>query len=181
VALFIWVYGSAENPLGFLEIKLVVPPEWNSGHGERKRRRGLPAARLLRWGGRGRRGGLEDHDDVQVAVGDGRSRPVHVRRRRCSSAARNPAYSRRDSSIKRVRELYWVLGKTWVQGIWKWLTGLLGPRAAAGDRSPRRAISVTPQVLLRDFTQAYTIEPIITCGLVWAKDNKLGDQDPKKV
>jgi hypothetical protein len=56
---------------------------------------------------------------VRVTVGDGRSRSVHVRRRRCSSAARNPAYSRRDSSIKRVRELHWVLGKTWVQGIWK--------------------------------------------------------------
>jgi hypothetical protein len=26
--------------------------------------------------------------------------------------------------------------------------------------------SVTPQVLLRVFTQAYTIKPIITCGLV---------------
>jgi hypothetical protein len=26
--------------------------------------------------------------------------------------------------------------------------------------------AVTPQVLLRVFTQAYTIEPIITCGLV---------------
>jgi hypothetical protein len=39
--------------------------------------------------------------------------------------------------------------------------------------------NVTPQVLLRVFTQAYTIEPIITCGLVWAKDTKLGGQDPK--
>jgi hypothetical protein len=27
-------------------------------------------------------------------------------------------------------------------------------------------LHVTPQVLLRVFTQAYTIEPIITCGLV---------------
>jgi hypothetical protein len=63
------------------------------------------------------REGLEDHGDVRVAVGDGRSRPVTVRRRRCSSAARNLAYSQRDSSIKRVRELHWVLGKTWVQGI----------------------------------------------------------------
>jgi hypothetical protein len=68
-------------------------------------------------------GGLEDHGDVQVAVGDGRSWPVHVRRRRCSSAARNPAYSRRDRSIERVRELHGMLGKTWVQGIGKRLTG----------------------------------------------------------
>jgi hypothetical protein len=32
-------------------------------------------------------------------------------------------------------------------------------------RSQATAI-VTPHVLLRVFTQAYTIEPIITCGLV---------------
>jgi hypothetical protein len=32
------------------------------------------------------------HGDVRVAVGDGRSRPVHVRRRGSSSAARSPAY-----------------------------------------------------------------------------------------
>jgi hypothetical protein len=30
--------------------------------------------------------------DVRVAVGDGRSRPVRVRRRGSSSAARSPAY-----------------------------------------------------------------------------------------
>jgi hypothetical protein len=60
---------------------------------------------------------------VRDAVGDGRSRPVHVRRRRCSSAARNPAYSRCDRSIERVRELHGMLGKTWVQGIGKRLTG----------------------------------------------------------
>jgi hypothetical protein len=140
-AIFIWVYGSAENPVGFLEIEPAVLSPIKQYPQRRKGRRGLPAARLLRWGGRGRRGGLEDHDDMRVAVGDGRSRLVHVRRRRCSSAVRNPAYSRRDSSIKRVKELHWVLGKTWVQGIWKWLTGMLGPRAAAGDRGPARAIS----------------------------------------
>jgi hypothetical protein len=140
-ALFIWVYGSAENSLGFLEIEPVVLSPIEQYPRRRKGRRGLPAARLLRWGGRGRRGGLEDHDDVRGAVGDGRSRPVLVRRRRCLSVARNPAYSRRNRSIKRVRELHWVLGKTWVQGIWKWLTGELGPRAAVGDRSPARAIS----------------------------------------
>jgi hypothetical protein len=141
VALFIWVYGSAENPLGFLKIEPTVLSPIKQYPQRRKGRRGLPAVRLLQWGGRGRRGGLGDHDDVRVAIGDGRSRPFHVRRRRCSSAARNPAYSQRGSSIRRVRELHWVLGKMWVQGIWKWLTGMLGPRAAAGDRSPVRAIS----------------------------------------
>jgi hypothetical protein len=54
---------------------------------------------------------------VRVAVGDGRSRLVHVRRQRCSSAARSPAKPGRDRSIERFRELHWVLGKTWVQGI----------------------------------------------------------------
>jgi hypothetical protein len=68
-------------------------------------------------------GGLWDHSDVRVAVGDGRSQPVHVRRRRCSSAARSPAYSRRDSSIEWVRELHGMLEKMWVQGIRRRLTG----------------------------------------------------------
>jgi hypothetical protein len=72
---------------------------------------------------RGCRGGLEDHGDVRVAIGDGRSRPVHVRRRRCSSAARNPAYSRHDRSIERVIELHEMLGNSWVQGIGKRLIG----------------------------------------------------------
>jgi hypothetical protein len=41
-------------------------------------------------------------------------------------------------SLERVRELHGMLGKTWVQGIGKRLTGKLGPRAAAEDRSPAR-------------------------------------------
>jgi hypothetical protein len=32
------------------------------------------------------------HGDVRIAVGDGRSRPVRVRRWGSSSAARSPAY-----------------------------------------------------------------------------------------
>jgi hypothetical protein len=111
------------------------PSQWNSGLGGRKGRRGLPAARLLRWGGRGCRGGPEGHGDVRVAVGNGRSRPVHVRRRRCSSAARNSACSRRDCPSEPVRELRQRSRRTGVQGIRQWITGLLGPRAAAGDRS----------------------------------------------
>jgi hypothetical protein len=89
----------------------------------KKGRRGLPAARLLRWGGRGCRGGPDGHDEVRVAVGDGRSWPVRVRRRGSSSTARSPAYSRRDRSIKRVRELHGMPGKMWVQGIGQRLTG----------------------------------------------------------
>jgi hypothetical protein len=41
-----------------------------------------------------------------------------------------------------------------------------GPYPKSRDEIPLRGRAVTPQVLLRDFTQAYTIEPIITCGLV---------------
>jgi hypothetical protein len=60
---------------------------------------------------------------VRVTVEDGRSWPVHVRRRGCSSAARSPACSLRDSSIGRVREIHGVPEKIWVQGIGRRLTG----------------------------------------------------------
>jgi hypothetical protein len=106
----------------------------------KKGRRGLPAARLLRWSGRGCRGGLDGHTVVRIVSSDGRSRSVHVRRRVSSSVVRNSACSRRDSPIKWARELHWMLGNTWVRGIGKWLTGWLGSRAVAGDRSPVRAI-----------------------------------------
>jgi hypothetical protein len=71
---------------------------------------------------------------VRVAVGDGWSRPVHVRRWRCSLAVRNPVYSRRDRSIERVRELHGMLGKTWVQGI--------GKRMVSSVHARRRKIEV---------------------------------------
>jgi hypothetical protein len=64
--------------------------------------------RLLRWSGRGCRGGLDGHTDVRIVSGDGRSRSVHVRRRANSSAARTPACSWRDSPIEWVRELHCV-------------------------------------------------------------------------
>jgi hypothetical protein len=139
--LFNWVTDISENsldssnpnPRSFPQFKQY--PRWKKG------RRGLPAARLLRWGGRGCRGGPVGHGDVRIAVGDGRSRPVRVRRWGSSSAARSPAYPGHNWPIERVRELHWVLGKTWLQGIWQWLTGELGPRAGAGDRSPTRVIS----------------------------------------
>jgi hypothetical protein len=60
---------------------------------------------------------------VRVAVGDGLSWLVHVRRRGCSSAARSPACSRRDSPIGRVREVHGMPEKIWVQGIGRGLTG----------------------------------------------------------
>ena len=121
--LFNWATDISENPLDSSNPNPRSFPQFKQYQRWKKGRRGLPAARLLRWGGRGCRGGSEGHDDVRVAVGDGWSRPVHVRRRGSSSAARSPAYSRRDSSIERVRELHGMLGKTWVQGIRQRLTG----------------------------------------------------------
>jgi hypothetical protein len=79
---------------------------------------------------------------VRVAVGDGRSWPVHVLKRGYSSAARSPACSRRDSPIERVRELHQGTRKGCARGIEEWLTGELGPRAQAGDRSPVKSCRV---------------------------------------
>jgi hypothetical protein len=59
--LFNWVADNSENPRSIPQIKKYLR--------RKKGWRGLPAARLLRWGGRGCRGGLEGHDDVRVAVG----------------------------------------------------------------------------------------------------------------
>jgi hypothetical protein len=138
--LFNWVTDISENPLDSSNPNPRSFPQFKQYPRRKKGRRALPAARLLRWGGRGCRGGPEGHGDVRVAVGDGRSRPVHVRRRGSSAVARIPAYLGHNWPIERVRELHWVLGKTWLQGIWQWLTGELGPRAGAGDRSSARVI-----------------------------------------
>jgi hypothetical protein len=57
-------------------------------------------------------GGLDGHADVRIVSGDGRSRSVHVHRLVNSSVARTLAYLRWYSSIERVKELYWMIGKT---------------------------------------------------------------------
>jgi hypothetical protein len=79
--------------------------------------RGLPAAREVR-----RRVGLAPgsscgHDEVRLAVGDGRNRSVHERRRVSSSAACAPAYPRRYRSIQGHEKLHEVLMSRLVQGI----------------------------------------------------------------
>jgi hypothetical protein len=51
---------------------------------------------------------------------------------------RNPACSQRDCPSEPVRDLLQRSRRTGVQGIREWLSGLLGPRAAAGDRSSAR-------------------------------------------
>jgi hypothetical protein len=138
--LFKWVTDIAENPLGSSNPNPRSFPQIKQYPRRKKWRRGLPAARLLRWGGRGCRGGPDGHDDVRVAVGDGRSQPVHVHRRGSSSAARSPAYPGRNWPIKRVRELHQGSRKGCARGIEEWLTGELRPCAGAGDRSPARVI-----------------------------------------
>jgi hypothetical protein len=138
--LFKWVTDISENPLDSSNPNPRSFPQIKKYPWRKKGWRGLPAARLLRWGGRGCRGGPEGHDDVRVAVEDGRSRPVRVRRQGSSSAARSPAYPGRNWPIKQVRELHQGSRKGCARGIEEWLTGVLGLRAGAGDRSPARVI-----------------------------------------
>jgi hypothetical protein len=139
--LFKWVTDISENPLDSSN------PNPRSFPRRKKGRRGLPAARLLRWGGRGCRGGSEGHDDVRVAIGDGRSRPVHVRRRESSSAARSLAYPGLNWPIKRVRELHQGSRKGCARGIEEWLTGVPSLCAQVGGRSPVRSIFASRWVL----------------------------------
>jgi hypothetical protein len=71
------------------------------------------------------------HDEVRLDDGDGRNRPVHVRRRASSSAAGAPAYPRRYSSIQGHGKLHGVLRSLPVQGIEERLTVELGLRSPA--------------------------------------------------
>jgi hypothetical protein len=75
-------------------------------------------------------GGPCGHDEVRLDDGDGRNRPVHVRRRASSSAAGALAYPRRHRSIQGHRELHGVLKSQPVQGIEE-LTVELGLRSPA--------------------------------------------------
>jgi hypothetical protein len=139
--LFKWVTDISENPLDSSNPNPRSFPQIKQHPRRKKGRRGLPAARLLRWGGRGCRGGPDGHDDVRVAIGDGRSWSVRVRRRGSSSATRSPAYPGRKWPIKRVRELHQGSRKGCARGIEEWLTGVSSPRVQAGNRSPVRSIS----------------------------------------
>jgi hypothetical protein len=138
--LFKWVSDSSENLLGSSNPNPRSFPQLKQYPRRKKGRRGLPAVRLLRWGGWGCRGGSEGHGDVRVTVGDGRSRPVRVRRRGSSSAARSPAYPGHNWPIKRVRELHQGSRKVCARGIEEWLTGVPSLRVQAGGRSPVRSI-----------------------------------------
>jgi hypothetical protein len=138
--LFKWVTDIAENPLGSSNPNPRSFPQIKQCSRRKKGRRGLPATRLLQWGGRGCRGGPDGHDDVRVAIGDGRSWPVRVRRLGSSSTARSPAYPGRNWPIKRVKVLHQGSRKVCAWGIEEWLTGELGPRVQASDRSPAMVI-----------------------------------------
>jgi hypothetical protein len=138
--LFNWVTDISENPLDSSNPNPRSFPQFKQYPRRKKGRRGLPAARLLRWGGRGCRGGSKGHGDVRVAVGDGRSQPVRVRWRGTSSVARSPAYPGHNRPIKRVRELHQGSRKVCARGIEEWLTGVPSLRAQVGGRSPVRSI-----------------------------------------
>jgi hypothetical protein len=71
------------------------------------------------------------HDEVRLDDGDGRNRPVHVRRRASSSAVGALAYPRRYSSIQGHGKLHGVLRSPPVQGIEERLNVELGLRSPA--------------------------------------------------
>jgi hypothetical protein len=68
--IFNWVTDISENPLDSSNPNPRSFPQIKQYSRRKKGRRGLPAARLLRWGGRGCRGGPEGHGDVRVTVED---------------------------------------------------------------------------------------------------------------
>jgi hypothetical protein len=71
------------------------------------------------------------HDEVQLDDGDGRNRPVHVRRPASSSAACASAYPWRYSSIQGHGELHGALRSLPMQGIEEKLTVELGLHSPA--------------------------------------------------
>jgi hypothetical protein len=71
------------------------------------------------------------HDEVRLDDGDGRKRPVHMRRQASSSAACAPTYPWRYSSIQGHEELHEVLRSLCVQRIEEGLTVELGLRSPA--------------------------------------------------
>ena len=76
-------------------------------------------------------GGPCGHDEVRLDDGDGRNRPVHVRRRASSFAASAPAYPRRYRSVQGHEKLHGVLRSLSVQGIEDRLTVELSLRSPA--------------------------------------------------
>jgi hypothetical protein len=98
--LFLWVTDSSQIPLTFLSSSLRSLPQCKQYPRERKGRRGLPAAREVRWVAGLASGGSGGHNGVWLDGGDGRNRSVHVRRRVLSSAAGVPAKPRWPGSIQ---------------------------------------------------------------------------------
>jgi hypothetical protein len=71
------------------------------------------------------------HDEVRLDDGDGRNRPIHMRRRASSSTACALAYPWRYSSIQGHGKLHGVLRSLPVQGIEERLSVELGLRTPA--------------------------------------------------
>jgi hypothetical protein len=128
-SLFIWVYDSAENPLGFYEIEPAVLPLMEQWPWRTKRAEGLTGSEVAPVRGRAKvRGSLaitSRYGSSAMVVGVGRST------RACGGARRRRGIRPNQGGIDQGR---------CARGIWEWLTGLLGLREAAGDRSPAKAI-----------------------------------------
>jgi hypothetical protein len=88
------------------------------------------------------------HVEVRVGVGGDRSWSGHRLGRRRSSTTSIPAKPWRKSSIRPHRELHWVVGSVFVQGIKGWWDRLPGPRKPAEERSLVRWFDVSGEVML---------------------------------
>jgi hypothetical protein len=128
------------------------------------------------------RGDSGGHVEVRLDVGDGRNRPVHERRRVCSSAASVPAKLRRTGSIQGHGELHGVTQRLCAQGIEGWLSGLPSPCTPAGvESSGERGLASpakeTPIPCSGSFTEVCTsfsegrtgLEMALLAGLWWQR------------
>jgi hypothetical protein len=89
--LLAWVTDIAQNPLPFSSSPPRSLPLCKQYPRKGKGWRGLPAAREVRRGAGLAPGGPGGHSEVRLDGDGGQNRPVHVRRRVDSSAARAPA------------------------------------------------------------------------------------------
>jgi hypothetical protein len=136
--LFKWVTDISENPLGSSNPNPRSFPQFKQYPRQKKGRRGLPAARLLGEVAEG----VGEVLTVMTMCGSP-SGMVGVGRSTCAGggARRRRGVRPIQGEIdKQVRKLHQGSMKGCARGIEEWLTGELGPRAGAGDRSSARVI-----------------------------------------
>jgi hypothetical protein len=133
IHLSLWQFKNAPDFFSFFP---EVPPPFEQYPRKKTGRRGLPAAREVGRRTRLAPGSPCGHGEVQLDDGDGRNRPIHVRRRASSSVAGALAYPRRYSSIQGHGKLHGVLRSLPVHEIEEKLTVELGLRSPAVGWSP---------------------------------------------